>query len=195
MSRLLSLTPGLLLMVSWGCALCANPHDCKFAAYGGLRERADMVHGRVGSVIDPASEVSHATAVEQSPMSGDETAEEMETPEPMAPTPAEMPLDDGTGRAGDLLPEDSSSEAQPAVEALPQLEAAPRTDLPDIPGSPNGPAGTIELPELESGESDESEGVDELPSEPTDSLEDLFGQGSHGDLADDLAAHFEHAER
>ncbi len=38
-----------------GCAMCANPFDCQYAAYGGRLPRADMVNGRVGSILDPAS--------------------------------------------------------------------------------------------------------------------------------------------
>ncbi len=37
-----------------GCAMCANPFDCRYAAYGGRLPRADMVNGRVGSILDPA---------------------------------------------------------------------------------------------------------------------------------------------
>ena len=38
-----------------GCAMCANPFDCQYAAYGGRLPRADMVNGRVGSILDPPS--------------------------------------------------------------------------------------------------------------------------------------------
>lgn len=43
---------GILAACS-GCAICANPHDCKFAAYGGKIQRQDRVHGRVGSLHGP----------------------------------------------------------------------------------------------------------------------------------------------
>ncbi len=36
-----------------GCAMCDNPFDCYYAAYGSRLPRADMVHGRVGSILDP----------------------------------------------------------------------------------------------------------------------------------------------
>ncbi|MDA0659469.1 MAG: hypothetical protein O3C60_11570 [Planctomycetota bacterium] len=36
-----------------GCAICSNPHDCKYPAYGGIIERVDQVHGRVGSLYGP----------------------------------------------------------------------------------------------------------------------------------------------
>ena len=41
----------LVLVVSLlsGCAMCANPFDEFYAAYGGSRPRADMLAGRVGS--------------------------------------------------------------------------------------------------------------------------------------------------
>lgn len=57
MLRLLAVFSCLSLVSSFGCSMCASPHDCKFAAYGGLRERADQVHGRVGSILDPANEL------------------------------------------------------------------------------------------------------------------------------------------
>lgn len=57
MLRLLTVFSCLSLISTLGCSMCASPHDCKFAAYGGLRERADQVHGRVGSILDPANEL------------------------------------------------------------------------------------------------------------------------------------------
>ena len=41
------------LLATMGCAMCANPHDCSYAAYGGRIQRVDRVHGRVGSILDP----------------------------------------------------------------------------------------------------------------------------------------------
>lgn len=38
-----------------GCAMCSNPHDCHYPAYGGIRPRVDDVHGRVGSLFNDAS--------------------------------------------------------------------------------------------------------------------------------------------
>ena len=41
-----------------GCAMCSNPYDCFYGAYGGTWQREDMTHGRVGSAFSPAG--SHA---------------------------------------------------------------------------------------------------------------------------------------
>ena len=38
-----------------GCAMCANPFDCQYGAYGSRLPRADMTRGRVGSILDGTS--------------------------------------------------------------------------------------------------------------------------------------------
>ncbi len=38
-----------------GCAMCKNPFDCDYAAYGSRLPRADMARGRVGSILDGSS--------------------------------------------------------------------------------------------------------------------------------------------
>ena len=101
MRRLLSWCGCLTLLVFCGCAMCANPHDCKYAAYGGRRERTDMVHGRVGSVFDPAPEVSGGVSSGQSP--------QLAVPEePAAEGQVEArppgPLPEATPGAGPLAP-------------------------------------------------------------------------------------------
>ncbi len=51
---------GGLLAVSTGCTMCAQtPEDYAYSAYGGIVQRADMLHGRVGSAFSPAEGVSH----------------------------------------------------------------------------------------------------------------------------------------
>lgn len=75
-------TIALGLIGTLGCSLGAHPHDCKYAAYGGLIDRVDRVHGRVGSVLDPALVVT-------------ENAAEMADPEP-TPAAAPPPGDDET---------------------------------------------------------------------------------------------------
>lgn len=37
-----------------GCAMCSNPFDCQYGAYGSRLPRADMTFGRVGSILDGA---------------------------------------------------------------------------------------------------------------------------------------------
>ncbi len=55
MDRWRYLLPGLCLAVALsGCAMCANTWDDAYNAEGGVLERQDMFHGRVGSVLsDP----------------------------------------------------------------------------------------------------------------------------------------------
>jgi hypothetical protein len=48
------LSAGLGLL-STGCTMCQQPlEDYTYAAYGGVVQRADMTHGRVGSAFTPA---------------------------------------------------------------------------------------------------------------------------------------------
>jgi hypothetical protein len=53
---------GVMLSAVVGCSICASPYDDYYAAYGGLRTRANMVEGRVASLFDPAPEIEHAPA-------------------------------------------------------------------------------------------------------------------------------------
>ena len=55
----------LFTSASIGCAMCQGPFDDHFSAYGGLRDRQDRVHGRVGSRFDPAASLE-APAVDES---------------------------------------------------------------------------------------------------------------------------------
>lgn len=59
------LTALLLCTVLPGCVtyMCGSDLDCYYAAYGGRRARADMVHGRVASIIDPAAEMGSDAAM------------------------------------------------------------------------------------------------------------------------------------
>jgi hypothetical protein len=128
MGRLLSWSGCLMLLVSSGCAMCANPYDDSYAAYGGRRERTDMVHGRVGSVFDPAPEIIHEVPQEQSP-------------QPATPEPPETPETTETP-----TPDRPSIEAPLELDGLPEEDVEPDTELPELPN------GTIELPELEPGQ-------------------------------------------
>jgi hypothetical protein len=53
-SRIGHLALAAMLISLAGCAMCANPFDYHYAAYGSRLPRADMVNGRVGSILDPA---------------------------------------------------------------------------------------------------------------------------------------------
>ena len=105
MSRWMNVTTalGTILMGiagTLGCSMGANPHDCKYAAYGGLMDRVDRVNGRVGSVIDPAVVVTHEPdEASLEPTLAEPPEEPPQEPEPVEPTdspePAEAHLDDG----------------------------------------------------------------------------------------------------
>lgn len=131
--HLLALSGCLSLFITCGCAVCASSHDCKYAAYGGIRERADMVRGRVGSVFDPAPEISHVDRSGQSPQRVD--------PDFDAPELWDDEDRDAAAESDEPTVEDPDrTETPPSL--LPDDDA---TELPDIPND----GGTIELPELD----------------------------------------------
>jgi hypothetical protein len=48
-----------LAVASSGCAMCYTPYDDHYNAFGGVAERQDRVHGRVGSILsDPSFQYS-----------------------------------------------------------------------------------------------------------------------------------------
>ena len=111
-----------------------------------------MVHGRVGSVFDPASEVSHGDRPEQ----------------PELATPESFPSDEGLG--GDRVPDVPQP---PSDDGLSVPREGPGLDDRRLPGGlPE--EGTIELPELAPG--DLPAAGDDLPS-PSILPPDLPGSG------------------
>ena len=77
---------GLALLATMGCAMCANPYDCSYAAYGGRIQRANRAHGRVGSILDPsAGQLGAADTCMLMPATEDEQAS-VEPPAVVAPT-------------------------------------------------------------------------------------------------------------
>lgn len=67
MNRPVLLMLALLMCAGSGCAICSNAYDCYYPAYGGLRPRGNMTHGRVGSAFNDASANVPASAVVPAP--------------------------------------------------------------------------------------------------------------------------------
>ncbi len=145
MRCLLSWCGCLTLLMCCGFAMCANSHDCDYAAYGGLRQRTDMVHGRVGSVFDPAPEVSYGVANGQSPQTAipEAAAGEAEDRQSTVPSPSvdsrvpegaeQPPLQEGTDRE---LPDGTIELPEFGPEDFPSDDLpSPRTLPPDLPGN------------------------------------------------------------
>ena len=135
MARMLAIYCSLLSLTTMGCALCASPHDCKYAAYGGSVARTDLVHGRVGSIIDPApvhrvageTDSDQITPEQLDDATADPYAEETPTPA----DPGERPGDsgvDGGDESGATVPDDTSP-----------------LDLPELPDGDGG----FDLPEID----------------------------------------------
>jgi|GEM_PF-4792675 len=59
------------LYAGGGCAVCAHPDDCCYAAYGGTRPRCET-GGRVGSVL--SGDVVRQVEIIQAPSPGAESA-------------------------------------------------------------------------------------------------------------------------
>lgn len=55
-----------------GCAMCANPFDECYAAFGGSRPRADMLAGRVGSLFAEAGQWTESDPTTPMPVVVDE---------------------------------------------------------------------------------------------------------------------------
>lgn len=80
-----------------GCTMCPSPDTEAYPTYGGIWQRTDRYHGRVGSVFEPAG-VKVARAAEQESLLAPELVP------PGEPTPADEPpgaADDADVRAGD----------------------------------------------------------------------------------------------
>jgi hypothetical protein len=55
-----------------GCAMCHTEFDDTYAAYGGIRERQDRMHGRVGSILsDPAMQMAEPGGMSDTPTEED----------------------------------------------------------------------------------------------------------------------------
>lgn len=167
MARLLAIYCSLLSLTTMGCALCASPHDCKYAAYGGSIARTDYVHGRVGSIIDPApvqrvnaeTDTDQVTPEQLDDATADPYADETPTPADPSQRPADPdvePAQPGTTDEGDTTPLDN--------------------ELPELPDGDNG----LELPEIDdpTPPGDAEAGLP-TPAEPevaTNPLHDLFDE-------------------
>ncbi|MFM7844331.1 MAG: hypothetical protein ACKPEY_08895 [Planctomycetota bacterium] len=77
----LLLLMGLLLANGVGCAICPNPYDYDYNAFGGTYDRADRTRSRVGSAFEPA----------EMQMAGNQNmiGEDLRAPEPDMPLPAD----------------------------------------------------------------------------------------------------------
>ncbi|MFO0915624.1 MAG: hypothetical protein U0795_21855 [Pirellulales bacterium] len=156
MGQAVSLTIVMMssVLMTSGCALCDSPYDYDFAAFGGVRERYDRQHGRVGSILDPADAAggTKTVAVERSfvPASGfrapgeDFAASEYE-PEPESELPTPSTGEGGTGSSGSA----AEGELGPPSEPTPDL---PPPATPAVPAEPDVPAaeppGELNLDEL-----------------------------------------------
>ncbi len=118
----------LWLLASLGCTMCANPHDCKYAAFGGVRQRSDRVHGRLGSDIDPAPE-SAIVMAKTEPILVPVPADDQPWPE-VAPDAGGMsfPADDDVPEPAASGPDSAAEEISPLDGVLPAFSE----DAPDL---------------------------------------------------------------
>lgn len=158
---------GLLSLTTSGCTTCADPHDCKFAAYGGGRQRTDMVHGRVASVFDPAPEINRFAQDKLPPYVPEEAPNEADDGA-LEEGALESNLDDGSDGTG--APDNSGSgdsRSDSTGNDLPGVDGEGSIELPDLEGDD-------ELPDLPSTEGLEDNRPDSLRSARRNPLSDLF---------------------
>jgi len=153
---------GMLALTASGCTMCADPHDCKFAAYGGGRQRTDMVHGRVASVFDPAPEINRFAQDKLPPYVPEEAPTEADD------AGSESDLDRGSD--GTAAPDNSGSgdsRSDSTGNDLPGVDGEGSIELPDLEGGD-------QLPDLPSTEGLEDNRPDSLRSARRNPLSDLF---------------------
>ncbi len=124
--------------------MCSSNLDAYYPAYGGKRARADMVHGRVGSIIDPAPETTESILVDPNSLPS--------VPAENEPTPADKP---------DSASDSSDPDADKAEDST-----GPNLESPFKPGRKATPVPDTELsaPEVET-ESDERPPTDDATAD------------------------------
>ncbi len=61
-----------LAISATGCAMCHTEFDDAYSAYGGIRDRQDRFHGRVGSILsDPAMQYAEPGGMSDTPTEED----------------------------------------------------------------------------------------------------------------------------
>lgn len=135
------LSPLVLLFGLSGCAMCSNELDGYYAAYGGKHARENRLHGRVGSIIDPASETTESLLVDP-----------QQLPEPSsAESPSNIESDDQ--RAEDEKQEEANDAATqgPSIEspfpAQPQVAPSPAEESDQVPADELEPDTLLETAE------------------------------------------------
>ena len=91
MSRLAWIMGVMVVVAASGCSICCTPFDDAYPAYGGKWERTNRFSGRVGSAFDPAGGPVGETMSADELITEGGTYEEIETPTPAVPTPADAP--------------------------------------------------------------------------------------------------------
>jgi hypothetical protein len=159
MRRLLSVCGYLMLLGCVGCTMCASPFDCQYVAYGGVRERTDMIHGRVGSRFDPAPEINHVRPEQQSPT-------------PAGPQEPAAAAPESDGEPGAARPPETLPSPPPGTSPIRPGEATPDAELPDVPEGtlelPNGDSPLDALPEMPLDAAPESDSLESLPDDSDD---------------------------
>ena len=125
------------LLATMGCAMCANPHDCSYAAYGGRIQRVDRVHGRVGSILDPdAGDYSAAADASMLvPTPADEQVEGEVLPVEPVPWQPERPAPQDLQEPTPADPPESGDDQDRPLPELSDPNDGATPNLPDILGN------------------------------------------------------------
>lgn len=117
-----------------GCAMCCGPYDDHYPVFGGRIQRADPVHGRVGSVFSDPN-LAGAGPLADSNL---DVVERRLLPDRQLPGVEEVPGSDPPARG--ILP---APESENAVPSLPErAPAEPGQTVPLLnPSGESGPGG------------------------------------------------------
>jgi hypothetical protein len=169
-----------LLASSLGCAICDSSLDNNFASYGGIIERTDPQHGRVGSSIYPAS-ATVGTIGSVTP--GEPASRAIDRPRDLQPNDGDN--DDGGFKPLDPSENSSPNEVNPSNQSIDEiLDSIPNLDdqqyrdlLEQIPGddsSDSFPGEVNAIPLKDLVESDSSIQLASLAETENDDVVVLF---------------------
>lgn len=117
-----------LLPLGWGCAMCAGPHDCKYAAYGGVHARSSMVGHRVGALYGPQPVFVVADAQASSVQAAPDSLTYDRSPSTDGQDDAEDEEDESESDTLDTTPADDDLRGSDSQELLPDDEESPEID-------------------------------------------------------------------
>jgi hypothetical protein len=139
--KLPGLAVTLLLSSLVGCAMCDSSQDCTYTASGGLWQRENPCHGRVGSLFDPADggALTEVPVAQQEGPADDKQSvlqpDDSDSAPSEQPNTEQTPPDDKASGASEPAKQGESTGstggAVPSNDSLPPLELPPTSPAGD----------------------------------------------------------------